>query len=320
MPLEVGGQRKNRIAVSEAVAKTGEAELAATTLEIHVAVRRAYFARLVADARRSMLDDVRTLATRARDAATIRFDAGSAPRLEVLQAELALAQADNDATTAAAASTAARARLNALLGYPPDTDVTLSTPLDPTAIPAGADAVARARDANTSLAVLTRQIEEARARVALARALRAPDVVAEGAVTRGAEPEFSTGWRAAVSVTAPIFTRHTAAVTVEQATLSKVTAEREAALVQLETEVGAAVTVASARREAFLRYRDQILPQVVAIETMADDSYRLGQTGLAAYLLALQSTRDARLNALQAAADFQDAVAELEHAMGTPLP
>ena len=42
---------------------------------------------------------------------------------------------------------------------------------------------------------------------------------------------------------------------------------------------------------------------------MAEDSYRLGQTGIAAFLQALQATRDVRLRALQAAADFQRALA-----------
>ena len=53
---------------------------------------------------------------------------------------------------------------------------------------------------------------------------------------------------------------------------------------------------------------------------MAEDSYRLGQTGIAAFLQALQATRDARLRSLQAAADFQTALADLERAIGAPLP
>jgi outer membrane protein TolC len=52
---------------------------------------------------------------------------------------------------------------------------------------------------------------------------------------------------------------------------------------------------------------------------MADDAYRLGQTGIAAYLQALQATRDVRLRFLQSEADLQTALADLEQAIGAPL-
>jgi outer membrane protein TolC len=56
------------------------------------------------------------------------------------------------------------------------------------------------------------------------------------------------------------------------------------------------------------------------VERMAEDAYRLGQTNIAAYLQALQSTRDVRLRALQASADLQSALADLERAIGEAPP
>jgi outer membrane protein TolC len=55
---------------------------------------------------------------------------------------------------------------------------------------------------------------------------------------------------------------------------------------------------------------------------MAEDSYKLGQTAIAAYLQALQASRDVRLRSIQAAADLQSALADLERAIGalTPAP
>ena len=48
-----------------------------------------------------------------------------------------------------------------------------------------------ALQSNTALAVLDRQVAEARARAALARAQRIPDPTIEGTVTHGAEPDFT---------------------------------------------------------------------------------------------------------------------------------
>jgi hypothetical protein len=100
----------------------------------------------------------------------------------------------------------------------------------------------------------------------------------------------------------------------------QITAERNAALARISGEVTAAAVVADAQRQQFIRYRDQIIPQAQQVETMAEDSYRLGQTGITAYLQALQASRDVRLRSLQAAADFQTALSDLERAIGAPLP
>jgi cobalt-zinc-cadmium efflux system outer membrane protein len=185
-----------------------------------------------------------------------------------------------------------------------------------------AAAVARARTASAELAAIDRRLDEQRARVALAQALRAPDVTPEATLTRRAAPEFDVGWRAGVAVTVPVFTTHRAGVRVEEATLAQLTTEREAALARIAGGVASAAAMAEAQRQQYLRYRDEILPQALEVERMAEDSYKLGQTGIAAYLQALQASRDVRLRSIQAAADLQSSLADLERAIGalTPAP
>jgi cobalt-zinc-cadmium efflux system outer membrane protein len=320
VPVEAGGKRARRIAVSEAAVRTSEAEIALTIAEVRASVRRAYFDRLIAESRFDVLEELQALAMRARDAAQQRFDAGSSPRLEVVQAELALAEAQNQASGARGTVVAARAVFNALLALPSDAVIPLATSLDagPLAVPEAV--IVQARSVSAELAVIDRRIEEQRARIALARALQTPDLTPEATLTRGNEPEFSTGWRAAVAVTVPLFTRHRAGVLLEEATLSQLGVERDAALARITGEVTSAVVLADAQRQQVVRYRDVIIPQALEVERMAEDSYRLGQTGIAAFLLALQTSRDARLRSLQVAADFQTALADLERAIGTPLP
>ena len=231
-----------------------------------------------------------------------------------------LAQAQNEAIGAHGTSTAARARFNALLGLPAATDSTIVTG-DLEAVPAAETAIARAHAASAELAVLDRRLEAQRARVALAKSMQKPDLTPEGSFTHGFEQgaEFQNGWKAAVAVTLPIFTTHKAGVALEEYTLAQLTAERAATDVRIAADVTAAVAVAEAQRQQVVRYRDEILPQALQVEAMADDAYRLGQTGIAAYLQALQATRDVRLRALQAEADLQAAIADLEQAMGAPL-
>lgn len=320
VPLELGGKRGRRIDVATAEIKTTDAEIAKLTADTRNAVRRAYFDRVIADSRVSLLDDLQSIIVRARDAARQRFDAGSSPRLEVLQAELALAQAQNEAVGAHGASSAARARFNALLGLPAASDTSIVT-ADLETVPTADAAIARARSASAELQLIDRQLEAQRARVALAKAMQKPDLTPEGSYTHGFDTgsEFQNGWKAALAITLPLFTTHKAGVLLEESTLAQLTAERNAADAHLAGEVTAAVAIAEAKRQQVVRYRDEIMPQALQVETMADDAYRLGQTGIAAYLQALQATRDARLRSLQAEADLQDALADLEQAMGAPL-
>jgi cobalt-zinc-cadmium efflux system outer membrane protein len=320
VPVELGGKRARRIDVAQATIRAGDAELAATIAQVRNDVRRAYFGQLVAEQRLTILREQRDISMRARDTAQARFDAGDVPRLEVMQAQLALAAAENEATAAEGTASAARATLNALLAQPLDTLMPLSTNLDTGAPPATAAALTIAQMASTELISLERQIEAQRARVQLAEALRVPDLTPTFTLTHRAEPEFTYGWRAGAAVTLPIFTTHRAGVLVEQTTLEQLMAQRQAALLRIQGDVTAASQRAQAQRELFVRYRDEIIPQAEQVEQLAQDAYQLGQTGIATLLQALQATRDVRLRSLDAIDQFQSAVNDLERAIGAPLP
>jgi cobalt-zinc-cadmium efflux system outer membrane protein len=320
VPLELGGKRAKRIAVSQATIRAGEAEIAATIAQVRNDVRRAYYGVLVADARLMLMNEMRDIAVRVRDTAQQRFDAGSAPRLEVMQAQLTLASFENEATAARGNAVAARAQLNALLGQQLETVTSLSTAVDSGEPPTTEAAMTLAQTASTELMVLDREMEAQRARIALAQALRVPDVIPTATLTHDAQPEFTYGWRAGVAVTLPLFTSHRAGVIVEQTTLNQLDAQRQATLARINGAVTSAAVTVQAQRQLYVRYRDEIIPQAQQVEQLAQDAYQLGQTGIAALLPALQATRDVRLRSLDAVSQFQNALADLERAIGAPLP
>jgi cobalt-zinc-cadmium efflux system outer membrane protein len=320
MPIELGGKRGKRIAVEQAALEVDAAELQATIAQVRNDVRRGYFDTVVAEAKLTVLRELRDLAQRARATAQTRFEQGDAPRLEVLQADLVWNTAEAEVSGAGGTAAATRARLNALLGLPSDTAQTLSTPLDAAGAIDTSVMLGRARAANAELRVLDRRLDEQRAKVALAHALRVPDAVPTATLTHDAQPEFTYGWRAGVAITLPVFTSHKAGVTLEDATLAQLAAQREAALFRIGADVTAAAATAEAQRQGYARYRDVVLPQARQVEEMAQDSYRLGQSGLTALLQALQLSREVRLRSLDAVAQFQAGMAELERAIGAPLP
>jgi cobalt-zinc-cadmium efflux system outer membrane protein len=139
-------------------------------------------------------------------------------------------------------------------------------------------------------------------------------------LTRDAAPESETGWRAGVAVTVPLFTTRRAGVLLEQTMLDQLTAQRRASLLQIDARVSAASALAETHRQLYLRYRDDIVPQAQQVEQVAQDAYQLGQSGIVALLQALQSSRDVRLRSLDAVSQFQGSLADLERAIGAPLP
>jgi outer membrane protein, heavy metal efflux system len=261
--------------------------------------------------------DLRDLAVRGRDAAKTRFEAGDAPEVELVQTELALSSVDNEVSGAKGELTATRAELNALLGWPVGTAVTLVDSLTTGEVPPADAAVTQALRNNAELALMDRRLVEQQFRRAVARSMRTPDLAAGPSLTWDAQPDFSVGWRASFTMTVPVFTTHKAGVALEDAELARLRGEREALAARVAATVFAVVTRAAAAQEQVQRYEKETMPRALVLERMAQDSYRAGQTNLMVLILTLQQARETRQRGLQAALDFQSALAELERAMGT---
>jgi len=319
-PLEIAGKRRKRIDVAEAEGRGGEAEIARAVAETRLLVRRSFFSLAASERRVEELGRIREMSGRARDAAKERFDAGAAPRLELVQADLAAADADNALREAKALLVAARAGLNTALARPPGDPIEVAADFGSGGLPSPDEAAATAEAASPEVAAIDRGIEEAEARVRLARAARVPDPILQGSITHRSDPEFDWGWRAGVGITLPLFTTHRAAVAFEESTLARLRAEREAAVEEIRGEIAGSLAVASSLGEQYARYQQEMIPRALEVETMAEDSYRSGQTGLVVMLQVLQTARDLRLRAVQAGLDYQIARADLERSMGTPLP
>jgi cobalt-zinc-cadmium efflux system outer membrane protein len=308
-PIEAG-KRGRRIDVATAAARVGEAETAIAVAEVRADVRRAYYAVAAAQRRSAAAREAVQNAARVRSVAQERFDLGDVAKLDVLEAELAALQADNEATALSGDAIGARHELNALLGRPFDAPTTVADEFPDDPLP-DLDVTL---SANLGLERLDRELAEAEARVALARAQQTPDPTIEAAFTHASLPEFEYGWRAAFAFSIPVFTRHGAAVRVEEATVAKLRLTRQAEADRLRAGVASAWARADAQGRAYRRFRDEILPRTEEVERMAEDSYKSGRTGLVSLLQAVQNAREIRVKAIDSALAFETALADLERA------
>jgi cobalt-zinc-cadmium efflux system outer membrane protein len=121
------------------------------------------------------------------------------------------------------------------------------------------------------------------------------------------------------TITLPVFTSHRAGVQVEEAELARLRGEREALVARMSGAIAAAVARATAAREQVARYQTEVQPLALEAERQAQVSYSAGQTGLVVLVEALRTARETRQRGLQAAQDFQKALADLEKAVGAPI-
>ena len=130
LPLELGGKRGKRMAVSEAALAVGDAELAAIVWQVRNDVRAELLR--CTGGRGPARGGPRAARPRQRalGAAQGRYEQGDAPRLDVLQVDLVLNTAESEVIAAAGSVAAERSRLNALLGLPLDAVPPLTTGLD----------------------------------------------------------------------------------------------------------------------------------------------------------------------------------------------
>jgi outer membrane protein, heavy metal efflux system len=319
-PLEVGGKRSERVHVAEAEARVAEAELLRATADARQAARRAFFGLAAAQREAALRQEQLALATRVRDAAKERYETGDRPRLDLVEAQLVLAAAGAEDDAARGDVEGARATLAVLLGEPADAPLAVAADFAPAPLPPRQELATAAMATSGEVARLTREVEAQRSRVALARAEQFPDLTVAGGVTHDSPPDFLWGWRAALTVGVPLFHHNQHQVEVEERTLAQREAELDAARRRVEGALASGIALVEATARTASRYRDEVLPQSQEVESMAEDSYRSGETGVENLLAVLRAARDTRIQAIQAELEYENALADLEQVLGAPLP
>ena len=258
------------------------------------------------------------IATRLRDIAQARFDAGAVPRLEVLQAELGVARAQTDLDLVRSLQTSVRATLNGVLNLSPDQPTEIAGNLiDHTAMtPSYEDARRIALASNVDLLSLDRQAAVENRRTELLRAERTPTPIFSVGALFNAPGEFGVGPRFAVSMGVPLFSRNQGEIAGSLATASQLRAQRAAEERTVENALFGTIARIQAQRQRTTAYTQRLVPTAIDLESLAEESYRAGRTSVLNVLDAQRTVRDLRDEALQAGLDLQTSVAELEELLG----
>ncbi len=319
-PIDLGGTRSKRVAVARKGAALADIDEKAALASLRRNVRLAFYGLVAADEQLALADSVLKVAERVRDAAQARFEEGAAPRLDEMQANLGVGRAQADLALARSNRRAAQADLNALLNRPPGTDLAVEGNLrDIPALPTVERATAMALATNIDLLVINNELGTEELRLGLLKAERVPTPFVSFGTALNAPGEFDVGPHAGISLSLPLFSRNQGEIAGSLAKTDEIQARRLSVTRRLEARVFAAIERASAQRTQVNVFAATIVPTATSLQSLAEESYRLGRSSILAALDAQRSLRDVKFDYLLALLSLQSAVADLEDILGGPI-
>jgi outer membrane protein TolC len=312
---------RNRIATAD----VRSAELSYQSVRQMLAAQTSgsYDALLVADRHHAIVTASRDLAADFLKKTQARYEGGTAAKLDVIRAQVSLAQAENDLIGTARDIQTASDALDRLIGRPIGTPIAPSDSLEvPPPVPDVDLLEAQALAARPELASVATQQAGARATTTLAREFWLPDF------TVGAQRDYGpagagTGalYTAGIAMPVPIFFwQHTKGEIAEsQHRERELAASARDLRAQVAQDVRAAYATATAALRQAVYLRDELLPSAREAYRVASVSYGLGGSSALDVLDARRNLLDAEMQYADALAAANSSRADLERAVAVPL-
>lgn len=315
------GKRALRTSVAESDVDVAKAQLDEVRLEVRVRVHKAFDDLLRSGDELRIHDEHVRIARQAIEAARIRYTSGKVPQQDMLKAEVALTRLAEHMIAFDHDADLARARINILLGRDSE------TPLHVTGEFAVLEELPPAQKLD-DLAYHSRpdlvaaQLAAARSRKeqALAGKAYTPDfTVSAGYMVMPSGTNMRNAYMVEGSMNLPWLNRRKHDAEIAEATAQ--TTEQDAELIQMRNaasgQIQEALVEAQAAQKLARMYHDELRPQAEATLQSSVIAYENDQTDLLDLLDSQMAVVDIDLAWIQAVADFDSHLADLELATGT---
>lgn len=317
------GKRGLRTTIAESDVELAKNELDAARLRVRVEVRKAFFDMLHAQDDLQIHDQHVGIAQQAIEAARIKYSVGKIPQVEVLKAQVALTRLAEHMVRFDRDAEVAHAHLNVLMGRHPETPIEVRGEYAVTApLPSLETLVTTAMQARPDLIEAAAAEKKSRKEEELAKRGMVPDFsVSAGYMLMPSGQNPRNNYMVEGSMNLPWLNRHKHDAEVAEATAAvnekdaEVTAMKNEALGQIEESLAEA---RAAQRLARV-YQDSLKPQAEQTLHAAVVAYENDQTSFLDLLDSQMTVVDVDLAAIDAFADFNMKMAELELAVGAPV-
>jgi outer membrane protein TolC len=316
------GKRHARAAVLEKEAEVAESEIAVRARDVVDEVKRVYadlfLARTHIDIHLASVDLLRQFA----DISEAKYTTGRISQQDVLKAVVELSKLHDDLVIMDERAQIAEAQLNTLLDRPPDAPIgAVGAPHERVVLPASAELQRMALERQPELRHALLQRERAEAALTAARTEYKPDFFVGGGYFL--MPRDRDSWSASVGITWPNAPwsrgRLDARVAEAGADIEAARARERAVENAIRYAVQEAyVRVQSAARRAAL-LRTSIVPQSEQTLEVSRVAYQADRVDFLALIDNQRVLLDVQLAYYRAVSDLEQAIADLERAVGTDL-
>jgi outer membrane protein TolC len=336
VPIEPPWKLAFRVLLAKAQIKQTDLEIQKNLWQLRNTVRRAYLDAVIALETAETLDDLRRLAAELQSIAQRRFGTGDVAGFDVYRAELASVQAEADFKQSEKRLEQAKQRLSVLMGrhfndvvsvphVPPFQLRVEANELLPDLskeFPSLDELIKEALKNRLELKVVNQTIavNERGLRLAKANILPNPQLNI-GSSYSGNPPEgpATRGYFIGVTQEVPVLNFQQGELARLRAVNSQLKRELEATKNIVTEEVVTAYQQLSAARERIGYFQNRILPASDKVAKLARRGYEVGQNDMTATLAAQQSNIQTKAAYLDAVRTYQQALTDLEQAVGHPL-
>jgi outer membrane protein TolC len=317
------GKRSLRTSVANSDVTEAQQQLAETRLRVRVEVRKAFYNLLEAQDELRIHDEHVAIARQAIEAARIRYTTGQVPQQDVLKAQLELTRLAEHMIRFDRDAAVARAQLNTLGGRDPGTPLRVEGDYGvTTALPSEASLEQQAVRIRPDLLEAETAAAKSRQQLSLAKKAYVPDfTVSAGYMLMPPANSIRNNYMLEASMSLPWLNprKHNAEMAEAAASVTEEDAEFGALRTEAFGQIKESLAETQAAQKYAALYQNSLRPQAEATLHAAVIAYENNQTDLLNLLASQMDVIDIDLAWLQALADFNTRMADLELAVGAPI-
>ncbi len=322
--FELGGKRRGRVKVAEALIAESVIQAQTVLRDIHVQVHKAYAELTIAQEQLRLVQSRFEIAEKIYKQIEIRGSVGDSSGLDLVRAKSSFNLQAIDLERAKANLIKSQIKLNFLLNFPANQIIKTENIQNlkpqyqklhdhPPLIQIKEDAM----NNRLELSLLNAKKSTAEASKNLAKSQFVPDL------TIAAGPSLNVGNPLGVFVvgkmTLPILGSTRGQIEKSRAQLNQLQYEQISLQNKIESEINLAYQEVEVAESNYFTYKDNLLSQAAELEQMISYGIEKGAFKLTDLFVLQNETKQLREKYLQTLLDYQFALAELERAVGKPL-
>ncbi len=318
------GKRALRGEIAAQAIDIAKADLEAKKRDVTAKVRMAFYELRRNQDELRLHDQQVVLARQAIEAARIKYTVGRAPQQDILKAQIALSRLVDHLTMFEQESQLARARLNTLLGRDPATPLEVAGEYAvPGRLPPLPELERIALQNRPELLAASASVKQGETRARLAGKAYTPDfALGAGYMLMPPGSRFRNTYMAELSVSLPWLNRrkHESEIAQAKAEASALEAAYNSQRAMVLQEIQEARIRAEAARKLVELYRDTLRPQAQTTLKAAAAAYQTDRTDFLNLLDSQNAALEVEYAYFRALSEYERQVADLQRAIGGPLP